>query len=437
MDKTVEIYLDRKILYYFRPEKVLSLSLLFLLIAFIIAPITIQNTLDVESVLYLTLCILFFFIGTSFVKSKKYYPVTITVSKIALKKIYNRTLILGCIGLIFRYFDLLIYRDLSFSNSIVENHEFGTETGGSIYSIIASLLMYFAFIPITINLICGQLNSKKQKIFSFILFILIPISTLMFGSRFGLITPMSYLVLLLISSGKLKVKLSAKFIIISVSTIIIFLTVISSLFLKRLDEMNITGIGSVSGVTGGYADKVPVSDSYQKLMQKYEGTFIFPYLFAYANLTQYTTHAVIEFPGVKNNIDEKGIEPMYGKATFFVFYKFIEKVFQLDYSVTDEMAKANSRNGIWSTFFLYWYLDFRWFGIILMAVLGFLFKKIWAIVYKKLNLLYLPIVLYLPIIVFLIPQLNYLAGISCYVLTSLACLPIFFKLPNLKVTRQE
>lgn len=423
----ISIIINSKILLALRPENILIISLSFLLIAFIIAPITINNTLTFDSITYLVLSFCFFLLGTQLIKSKKKDNITIVIGTNKLCKIYNLSFYIGALGVFLKYIDLFLFRNLSFDNSLVENQEFSAETGGSIYSILAAMLIYFSFIPITIDAMCPLLNSKVKKLISFIIFLLVPLSTLLFGSRFGIIIPCVYFFILAVFTEKIKIKFNAKFIIVIVVISLVFSTIISNLFLKRLEEMGITGLGSISGITGGYADKVPASDSYVRLMDEYEYSILFPYLFAYANINQYVTHAILEFPEVKSYIDDNEIQPTYGKSTFFVFYKFFEKFTDPDISVTEYMAKANPRNGIWSTFFFYWYLDFRWFGIFLMILLGYVMKKIWAMLYYKLDYRYIPIVIYMPIIVFLMPQLNYLSGTTCYVLTAFFSIPLFIR----------
>lgn len=185
-----------------------------------------------------------------------------------------------------------------------------------------------------------------------------------------------------------------------------------------------TGAMSVVSEHGGYSDKVPATPEFVQLLNDSESTFYYPYLFAYSHICQYFTHAVFEFPVVKGYIDQTD-KYFYGGATFGVFYKLIAKLAGLSQS---DVRQYNARPGIWSTFFFCWYLDFRWWGVFLMTLLGILFKFVWNKVYSKGNIFCLPLYVFCFIILLFILQLNFIAGSGTYALFSFTLLPWLCKI---------
>jgi len=353
---------------------------------------------------------------------------TIQVNIPKLTKIYNLTFWLGFIGVVFRYYDLFFFRGLSLASTTLENMEMATEESGNIFSIVASLLIFNAYIPLTIDLVCDKLNTRKRKILTLLVFFSLMINALLSGSRFAIITPLVYWFILLLYAGKIKIRWSVKNVAIGLFILLGVGYLIGALFIRRLNEQDVTAVMAVSSVTGGYSDKVPATASFQRLLSESEDEWYYVYLFTYSNITQYGTHAIFEFPVVKKFIDQKN-DHYYGTATFSVITKFILKIFNSPYNILEQIYKHNARPGIWSTFFFLWYLDFGWMGIVFMFIFGYFAKKVWANVYYLHNILYLPLLCFLSIVLLLILQLNYIAGSGTYALFSFVTLPLIFKSP--------
>jgi hypothetical protein len=391
----------------------------------IIAPVKIVNTLNLSSIAYIVLCLLAFCLGTAMIRSKKIYPevTIIKVNKKNLVRIYHITFCLGLTGVIFRYMDLFLYRGMSLDNSVLDNFDLAAEGSGNMLSVIASMLVSCVYIPFTLDMICNKLHRKNGKILSFVLIVLSTISSLLLTSRFAIVTPLVYCIIVLFYSGKIKFKISIKAILFLLLCVIVFVNIISSLMIRRMNDMHNQ---PSSVVFIGATDKVPVTSEFQQLLYQNEGKWAYPYLFAYANITQYSTHAIFEFPIVKEYVEEKG-DYFYGSATFLVITKFVAKIFNPEYDILKDIAEHNARPGIWSTFFFLWYLDFRWFGIFMMLLLGYVTKKVWAGLYYNLHILYLPIIVYVAIILFLTLQLNLIAGVGTFALVTFSVIAFLFK----------
>ena len=425
----MEITFNTKFLYKLRPERMVLIAILMLLVMLILAPIQINNTLDFSSVVYIVSSLLAFLLGTKMIRTRaKRQQLTIQVNIPKLTKIYNLTFWLGFIGVVFRYYDLFFFRGLSLASTTLENMEMATEESGNIFSIVASLLIFNVYIPLTIDLVCDKLNTRKRKILTLLVFFSLMINALLSGSRFAIITPLVYWFILLLYAGKIKIRWSVKNVAIGLFILLGVGYLIGALFIRRLNEQDVTAVMAVSSVTGGYSDKVPATASFQRLLSESEDEWYYVYLFTYSNITQYGTHAIFEFPVVKKFIDQKN-DHYYGTATFSVITKFILKIFNSPYNILEQIYKHNARPGIWSTFFFLWYLDFGWMGIVFMFIFGYFAKKVWANVYYLHNILYLPLLCFLSIVLLLILQLNYIAGSGTYALFSFVTLPLIFKSP--------
>lgn len=424
-----KVTLDIGFIYNLRPERIVLIALLILLGLLILAPIKINNTLDTSSVLYIIFSLFFFLLGTKLVRNKRIKSqIEIKVDRSKINRIYKSTFYLGLVGVLFRYYDLFAYRGVSMASSTIDNMDLMADAGGNIFSIIASLLIFNAYIPPMIDIICKKLHSLKWKVLSSVTFFALMINGLISGSRFAIIIPVGYYLLLLLCAGKLRLNLSFRNV---VSWLVIFISmiyVVGALFLRRVSDQNITAFMTIASATGGYSDKVPATESFQRFLMNSEDKWYYVYLFAYSNITQYGTHAIFEFPIVKKYIDQQG-DYFYGKATFAVITKFIHKIIGSSYNIQEDINDHNARIGIWSTFFFLWYLDFGWLGIFCMFFLGYFAKKVWSHVYYQHNILYLPLLCIFSIILLLIFQLNYISGSGTYALTTFTLLTVCFKSP--------
>lgn len=424
-----KVTLKMGFIYNLRPEKIMWIAILALFGFLILAPVDINNTLDTSSVSYIILSLLFFWAGTKMIRTRRVNtPVEIEVDRGKIERIYKITFWLGLIGVLFRYYDLFVYRGVSISTSAMDNMDLMAGESGNIFSIIASMLMFSAYIPPMIDLLCEKLHSWGWKVLSFIVFVALMINGVLCGSRFAIVIPIVYYLLLLLSTGKLKFRFSFRNMMIWLVIIIGVGYVVGALFLRRLSEQNVTVVMSISSETGGYSDKVPATASFQRLLTGSSDKWYFVYLFAYSNVTQYGMHAIFEFPEVKKYVDQQG-DHFYGAATFSVITKFIHKVLGSSYNIQEEINRHNARIGIWSTFFFLWYLDFGWVGVFLMFILGYLTKKVWSNVYYRQHILYLPLLCILSIILLLVFQLNYISGSGTYALITFIALLICFKSP--------
>ncbi len=419
----MQIAINRKFIYKIRPEKMILFAIIFWVFCYIFSPVEPRESPSLISIIYIGLCLLFFSFGCLFVKHKrKLKNITIEVSNDILDKIYLVTYILGAIGVVFNYYDMFFLRDASLLFS--DEGELEVSEGGNIFSLISGMLIFFTYVPVTLDILCPRLHKWPLKAISLITYIATALSAAITGSRFAIIIPFVYLIFLLLYTKKLSTSITKRNIAIFVFILLLVGYVVGGLFLKRIELQGRDSV-DVTLDSDGYANKVPISKEYAKYMTENQDDFTYTFLFAYSNVVQYELHAIYEFPAVMEAIDKKG-DYFYGQATFAVFVKFFYKLIKSDYNLIADLTNHNPKPGIWTTFFFQWYLDFWWFGVLLMFPMGFICKLLWRKLYMG-GVLLLPLVLFVSIIWLLVLNLNQIAGSGSYALFSFSILPIIFR----------
>lgn len=431
-ENMTEIRINSRFIYVLRPENVIRVVLVIFAIVFLLAPIDVQGEVSLKAYLYIGLSILSFLLGCSaiFVPKADDRCMIFQVDTLRLRKTYRIFFYLSIIALAFKFYDTIFIRGVKYSltASTYDNYDAMAEGAGNIFSIISSILIFSTYIPLTINLLAKNLNGIPQKMCGWIFICLNMADSVGSGSRFMLVRPLAYILLILLASDTLHFNITHSFkkFALCVIFVLIIGNIIGGMYIRRLNDMSRSPINAIKGVSEGYARYVPAKAEYVELMESSEDKWYFNYLFTYANVSQYITHAVFEFPAVMDYVDRQG-DYYYGLSTFMVFTKFFTKLFNLDYDINKEISSHNLRNGIWSTFFFSWYLDFGWFGIILMWPLGLFAKWVWKKVYVDLDILYLPLLLFFTMVWSLILQLNYIQGSGTYAICMFLFLGICFR----------
>ncbi len=419
-----KLYLNTQFIYNIRPEKITLIGVLCFVIVLLVSPINFKiNGLGI-GILYIISCILAFIVGTYCIKTYKRNgrPVTLSIANKSLRRFYRCVFLLGLFGVCFRFSDLLVVRHLSLAYSSVDNLDYAKEGGGNIFSILSGIMIYFSYVPVTIDILFPDFNSRPRKIVSLIIFLLSSISAFLLASRFSIVIPLLYYVSLLIYAKKIRIRKSIKTVLtISVMVFVLF-SIVGVLFFKRVDDMGMAYKYYISTRGDGYTKTVPPTESYQKFLNHAQGSWYYMYCFTYLHISQYATHAVFEFEDVKKHIDKKG-DFYYGAATFSPITKFVCKLFNIDFDITKEIRTHNARNGIWSTFFFLWYLDFGWLGPFVLFLMGLGVKYVWSRVYYKYNIFFLPLLIFAGIIILFFLQLNFISGNGCYAIVDFCMLP--------------
>lgn len=433
MEEKIRIVLNLNFFYKLRPENVMKYGIIFFFIILIIAPIRINGELTFDAFSYIVLNIIAFTSGCLLIKvERRVHPfLEFYVDQTTLKKVYTILFRLAIFAIVMKIIDNFFIRGISWSATTLENMDSISEASGNLYSILASIFVFTTYLPITIDYLAEDLNSKSTKIISQCLFWFNCLDCLSTGSRFMLVRPIVYFLLLLGVTGKYAF-LNKKSLTIGIVIGIFVVNAIGSMMLRRLNDMGLSEFGAIEAAYGGAAKTVPVKSSYRDLMKDSKNDWYYVYLYSFVNICQYETHAVFEFPAVKNFVDQKN-DLLYGRSTFMVYDKFFNKIWGNGKNIQTEINEHNLRPGIWSTFFFSWYLDFGWFGIVVFFIMGFISKYLWLKVYEGLNILYIPITLFMSMVWALTLQLNYIQGSGTYALTTFLLIPLLFNLYNIRL----
>lgn len=394
-----------------RPDRALLYGISFYVFMFVIAPVDIINKNTVSSVTYLIMGFLTLYLGARIGKRSKAENFNPTIRQ--LKYIYSVTMIFSVIAIFLRYYDLFFVRGFSaglaaFASNMADMEDHSTTA----ISFFAAIIAAVPYLPVTLDMIYPKLNSRLVKIIAIVLFLMTGIGSMTTGSRFALINPLLYIVFIYLGTRAGKV-ITKKNVIIALLGSIGFLYFTSTLFIERLNVQNKSVFDASQSETGGYSDKVPAkSDVMYFMIEHQDNPMILGPTFGFLQSTQYTIHSVFEFPECKRYIDSHN-RRTYGASTFGVFNKALNIA---GLGVDQQyIESSNARPGIWSTFFYNWYLDFGWWGIPLVFLLGILFRYWWNKGASG-NIFYIPISATCASIMLLSPQLNTICGTGAYAL---------------------
>lgn len=391
-----------------RPDKVLIYGLVFYLVMFFIAPVSIKKTITISSASYLILCLFFFYRGCKHNMNVK--DSTFTMDSVIFFQIYNVVFVLSIITVVLKYVDWFFVRGFSVGlDSFADNMLSSEEHQTSVISLLSALVACVPYIPVTLNMIFPIYNGKKAKFIAFVLFFMTAVGSIVTGSRFALINPLLFLTFIWVSLNKNRI-FTIKRLIIGFIATFLFLFFSSALFIERLGTQGREIYQALS--YEGYSDKVPASTEFERFLNEHSNDAIQGPAFAFVQSTQYAIHGPVEFPICKQYIDKHGF-CTYGSSTFFVINKFFNFI---GMGISSECIEScNTRPGIWSTFFYNWYLDFNWLGVPLIFLLGMFCSYSWEKTAKG-NFFFLPLTGYLSIIIILMLQLNCIAGTASYAL---------------------
>jgi len=419
MNDYLTVRINQRHLYSLRPENVIIKGVIVFLVALIIAPVNIKGGWSWPHLSYIIINLIAFYVGCKFIRvtapdSDEYTEFEVDADRLEL--IYKWSFRLACVAIVFKLVDTFFIRGVSWYASTLENQDLLSEGGGNLFSIVCAMLIFTTYIPVTIDMLCRDWHSCKIKIISGVIFFFNILDCVSTGSRFALIRPLVYFGLLYYVTGELPKRNRIKIIMASAAGILVLLFFVGSMFIRRLNDMNLNEYNSIKAEYHGYASTVPATDSFVNLMKDSQHEWYYPILFSYAHVTQYIIHAVFEYPAVMDYVDKKG-DFLYGQSTFMVYTKFFQK-FLGGENIQKKINEHNLRPGIWSTFFFSWYLDFGWLGPFLFLFVGWFSKKLWYEAYSEDNILFIPILLFLSIIWLLVLQLNYIQGSGTYAITT-------------------
>lgn len=387
------------------------LGILLWLILFIITPATPKDNVSTYTLLFVLSCYASYFIGYLFTQNKRKLNSHINIKESYLKAL----IIIIIISWIIRYIDLFYFRNLSFFNTIKENRNLLVLNKHHAFFIPFSILKEAYFLPLLLTL---QYFKKKRTllIFSSIIFILPLIEPFLRGTRKDILLLLVYLMSVLLVTKTIKFN---KALIVKLVLAGIFLNIIFFKILMKREQTKVVNKKTESVVAfilekARYNDLLQANEDIKEQIDAASGIKKAA-LFQYLHITQYYTHGLFELDYL---IKERRKNPRasYGAYTFYNVPRFTNILGLTNYDVKS-IHKNSPRSHTYITFFGGLYLDFKWFALLIMCLIGMIQKRIDKKIGNGHNYLFY---FYIFFIIFniLMPVVNIIRGVGMYTLLS-------------------
>lgn len=383
------------------------------LLSFLILPAKAVEILKLETLLFIFACYAALIIGFKTVNVKT--KIT-DYNEINEKKLIRFLSLIIIISFFLRWLDLFYFRNLSFSYDFKENRRLNVAAiSANIIFIFASIFKSIYFFPFVIQL--RRKSKAKMTLFVTSLLLSFPfVEALLFGTR----KPFFDVVLIIFISLIIftKIKFNAINSIILVVTTFLLITISSSILLKRESSKN----------TQEDVYKVITKARYNDLLQPNNKVIDYindpsvdvykkKYALILMQTGQYINHGVFEF----NHIIQTKLPVGYGKYTMYPFFKFFKNIVE---KKNFENFNPSPREYVYLTAFGSFYLDFRWFTILIFFILGAFQKYVYVKSQNK--ILYTPLLIYLSIINVFLPIMNYIRGSGLYPFVAFGLLLVIY-----------
>jgi hypothetical protein len=384
---------------------------------FILFPAKIISPFAKESFWFIFLSYVFLILGYLFFpNTKTQNKGFVIISKRFIYIIIGTTLM----SYLFRYIDLFIFRKVSFSNDVWQNRALLAETKPNFIFTLSAILTHLYFIPV-IFVLKNKITEKKIIMISLLLFLLPFIEGFIRGSRNAFFTPVILLLIILLYFKK--IFFTRKHILLIIFTITILFTIATSIIMQR--EAGETDDNYSSLTTDFFLNKfLEPSPVLFEVIHSTNNNSIKKMMVSGFQIAQYYVHGVFEFDNLVKYYQKTPIKHQYGKFTFSIINKFTNK-YEFTDSNLEEVQLMNPRGITFLTFFGGLYVDFGWFGLIMIFLYGCFQKRI----VNKItfgNNSYLPLFFFLLFCNFFMLTFNFLRGMGTYILV--VCFTFVFSL---------
>jgi len=386
------------------PAKVAIYSWIFYLLILVFAPVRVVVGLSGGAIFYVVTSYVMFFAGCSMYDLfAKVRNVGALPSQRGYRTFFKFVLFVALIGIGLRMYDRFFVRAASLAEDVLGRREALESAGSNIFSVGAAALYPFCFVVPFVYFLRARGGERRpyQLLLSLSVFCLPGLNAIVVGSRSIVLTTVLLLFLYLLYFGI--VRLTMRSVIISLATLLLLFVLSSWVFLNRLEAMGLPA--DVSVYESGYAYTVQPNEWITESMDRAQGLLLSEAYFTYLNFSQYIVHGLFEFSYLYGNF--RGAHTM-GEDTFSVYYKLAAFLFRLP-SFEERVLAAEPNSGVFTTFFGPLYVDFGWFGPVIVFVFGLGAQKLWTSTERG-NVDLLPLYFYAAIVIFLAPIVSMIAN---------------------------
>lgn len=385
-------------------------------IIFILTPAEVINPLSNETISFVLISYFFLILGFTLKKFK----FQIKKNNINQKNLFWISMFI-IVCFILRYFDLFVLRNLSFSNNIHENRILSEKSSGNVFLIGASIIKSLYFVPLLIS--CIQKKYSSCFFWFGLLFFLFPVpEAILKGSRSIILTSFLYLILILFFTRK--IVLNKKTLTLIALTFIGLFVIGTNILMKRESPKNKNAYNHL-------IEKAIYNDFFkpkQKIIDYVNNEQVSntkkAMTISAMQVGQYYCHGVFEFDHIVKYYKKNDYQRQWGKYTFFVFPKFTNQMGLTNYDLS-KINHASPRGYTFITFFGGMYLDFGWFALLFMFLLGVVQKMVVELV-KKQHFIFAPLYLFFLFTNFFLPTFNFYRGTGSYLFVSCICFATLF-----------
>lgn len=378
------------------------------LFIFGITPAEVTYSLAYETIGFVTLSYFFLILGYSIVP--KFHA---NKSSVISKKLILYSIVFVFVCFLIRFIDIFYFRGLRFLNSIYSNRMLATHGKQNLIFIGASVFKSLYFVPLLL-LLLSKIKSKKLLLASGLLFVLPLFEAVLRGSRSVFLISFLFFILILIVTKS--ITFSKKNIFIFGFSLLALFIISTQILMNREGPKNKNPYGYLvekaiyndffkpKQYIIDYMNNPTVSSSKKKLS------------LSALQIGQYYTHGLFEFDYLVKHYQEKPFQMQYGKYSFYVFPKLTNH-FNITHYNLDKIHLASPRGYTFISFFGGMYIDFGWFALIIMFVLGAVQKIIYNKV-QQAQYYYAPLLIFLLFINFFMLTFNFFKGTGTYTLIS-------------------
>ncbi|MDD3352754.1 hypothetical protein [Zoogloea sp.] len=385
----------------FFPERIALAGVLVYLVLFAVAPLDVVFLPAWDSLAYIGLSYSAFLLGCAFWRRARIGGISRIAKEVKLSSgAFWTYSALGAIGISIRVYDRYINRGASAVESALEVREVLADASAGPLASLGAVLYPFCYIPLM--LIWGgfvyRSNSKFAKWVAVVLFVLPALDSLLLLSRSQLIVACSMMYFAATCALYEGRSFPRQMGLPVIAGVLGLVGVSVFAFLTRLDQMNMDLAFSILNSVYGYTIKP--NELALHLMS--QGDTLGQVVASVMPIFQYYLHGLFEFGLLWDRPD--GQEFGYGVGHFAPYLKALS-VFGLTESLSTESLYY--RSGIFTTFFGTLWMDFGWFGPLVMLFFGLICKYV-AEKARGGYLQALPIYVYFCVVIFFMPVVSFL-----------------------------
>ncbi len=382
---------------------------------FFVAPVRVVVPVASGPMLYLLVSCVMFLAGCWTHRIWRPKPETdLTRGGLQLQSLFTIVTTAAVIGIGLRIYDRFFLRGASLAEDVLLRRESLENAGSNIFSMFAAGLFPFCFVVLFVFFLRPRDGKRHpfRLLFSLCVFALPGLNAILVGSRSIILTSVLLMSVYAFYFGMLRINGRSVSTIILTSILLLFL--FTSVFLDRLQAMGLAPESSV--YNSDYAASLKPNGWIAQKIDNPGSLLASNTYFTYLNLTQYAVHGVFEFSYLYQNFTGAHT---WGADTFSMYYKLGAFIFGLP-GFEDRVLAAEPNSGVFTTFFGPLFIDFGWFGPLLVFGFGLVAQALWTQV-RRGDVGLAPFYFYLVIVIFLSPIVNLLSnGEGLFILTSFA-----------------